>query len=307
MLFLANEVFRPTLALIRTALGANARVYDLLDARVYNRLLRQPSLLEEEHAASPSSFIVIDEVQKLPSLLDEVHRLIEKRRFRFLLTGSSARKLRHGGAEPSRRALTRRVDNFARFLDVIALNNGQELRYEALSSDSGVNAKTIRNYVEIIEDTLLGFALPAFRQTRTRKAVAHAKFYLFDLGVVNALCHRGPIAAKSELFGRAFEHFVVLELRAYLSYARSDLSLSYWRSTSHFEVDCIVGGALAIEIKSTDFVTARDLRGLKALREEGLIPRSLVVSHDPQKRVVDGIELWPWQAFLTALWNQQLF
>ncbi len=349
--------------LLQTSLGDHMRLYDLLDARVYSNLLRRPSLLEEEALPGDQRIVVIDEVQKLPSLLDEVHRLIERRKMRFLLTGSSTRKLLHGGAnllagrawtaalfplvsneiphfdllrylnsgglpaiypstdyreelksyaetylseEIRAEALTRRVDHFARFLDVIALNNGEELRYQALASDTGINAKTIRNYVEILRDTLIGFELAAFRKTRTRKAIASSKLYLFDVGVVNALTKRGEIAAKSELFGRAFEHFLILELRAHLSYTRSDLALSYWRSTSQFEVDCIVGNKLAIEIKSTELVNTRDLRGLKALREEGLIERYLVVSLDSERRLLDGVEIWPWQMFLAALWKGQL-
>ena len=106
--------------------------------------------------------------------------------------------------------------------------------------------------------------------------------------------------------GRAFEHFIILELRAYLSYMRRDLPLCYWRSTSQFEVDCLVGTELAIEIKSTDLVNTRDLRGLKALREEGLIERYLVVSLDGERRRLDGVEIWPWQMFLAALWDGKL-
>jgi len=334
------------------------RLYDLLDAGVLRRLARRPELIGEE--SQPNEVVVIDEVQKLPPLLDEVHRLIEARGTRFLLTGSSARKLRRGGAnllagrawtasllplasseipgfelvrylnrgglpfvyqsaspeeelasyvdtylreEIQAEALTRNLGHFARFLDAIALVNGEELAYQTLASDTGIQAKTIRNYVEILKDTLLGFEVEAFRATKSRKAIARSRFYLFDIGVTNTLCQRGAIREKSELFGKAFEHFIMLELRAYLSYTRSRKALCYWRSTSQFEVDAVVGRDVAIEIKASDAVSDRDLRGLHALREEGLVARYLVVSLDPQPRRSHGVEIWPWQQFLAELWR----
>ncbi len=332
--------------------------YDLLDAREYGRLLRDPGVLAEETRGK--SIIVIDEVQKLPSVLDEVHRLIELRGQRFLLTGSSARKLRRGGAnllagrawtqtmhplttreipdfdlmtylnrgglpavypsddyaeelrayvdtylreEIQAEALTRRIDHFARFLDAIALTNGEELRYENLSRDTGAGAKTIRNYVEVLRDTLLAVELPAFRKTTTRKAIAASKLYLFDIGVTNTLARRSVIEKKSELFGKAFEHFIILEVHHFLCYTRSQQPLAYWRSTSQFEVDCVLAPRLALEVKATEQVDARDLRSLRALAEEDLFERYAVVSLDAKKRVTnDGIEIWPWAMFLDALW-----
>jgi predicted AAA+ superfamily ATPase len=70
---------------------------DLLDYGVYAELLANPGRLEARAVGERAETIVIDEVQRLPALLDEVHRLIERKRMRFVLTGSSARKLRRGG------------------------------------------------------------------------------------------------------------------------------------------------------------------------------------------------------------------
>ncbi len=340
----------------------DAPVFDLLDADVFARLARRPKLISEE-VPSHVNLVVIDEVQKLPGILDEVHRLIESRGLRFLLTGSSARKLKRGGSnllagraweaallpftsheipsfnllaylnkgglpavafspEPQEElrsyanlylreeiqaeALVRRVDQFARFLDVMALQNGEELHYQGLSNDAGVPARTIASYVQILEDTLIGFSVPPFLATKKRKAIVRAKFFLFDIGVTAALANRGEVRAKSELFGRAFEHFLMLELRAYLSYRRRDEKLQYWRSTSGMEVDCVVGNQLAVEIKSSDLVSERDMKGLVALREEGLIKDFAIVSLDPQPRTVDGIKVYPWAKFLSDLWSDKL-
>lgn len=73
-----------------------ARVYDLLDTSIYLALSHNPGRIAEE-LRPEDRIVVIDEIQRLPELLNEVHRLIETRKVRFLLTGSSARKLRRGG------------------------------------------------------------------------------------------------------------------------------------------------------------------------------------------------------------------
>ena len=73
----------------------DAHVFDLLSSDTLIRLSSDPSYIEK--TCTDGRIIVIDEIQKLPSLLDEVHRLIERRGFKFLLTGSSARKLRRKG------------------------------------------------------------------------------------------------------------------------------------------------------------------------------------------------------------------
>lgn len=340
-----------------------AKVYDLLDSDVYARLARRPRTLGEE-LADWKGPVVLDEIQKLPSLLDEVHRLIEARGLKFLLTGSSARKLRRGGVnllggrarearlfplcsqeipefdlttylnrggiprihasldfreelqgyaglylsqEIMAEALVRKVGPFARFMDVAALQCGEELNFEGLASDCGVPARTVQNYVSILEDTLIGFQVPSFRATRKRKAITRAKFYFFDIGVVNALAQRGEVKPRSELFGRCFEHFMFLELRAYLGYRRLAHPLQYWRSTSGFEVDCVVGDRIAIEFKAADSVSERHLKGLKALREEGKVASYAVISLDPQPRRLDGIRIYPWRIFLADLWAGRLF
>ncbi|MFM8269190.1 MAG: ATP-binding protein [Pseudomonadota bacterium] len=336
-----------------------ALVFDLLDRAVFNELLKNPSILRER-IKGKKQVVVIDEIQKLPSLLDEVHRLIFEKEIKFLLTGSSARKLKRGGVnllggraweaqlfplsfieiedfnlirylnrgglphiyqsshageelrsyvhlylqeEIHAEALTRNLEAFTRFLDVVAISNGEEISYVNLANDSGIQAKTIQNYTQILFDTLLAYSLKPFLATKKRKAITREKIYLFDLGVVNQLANRGEIKNKSELFGKAFEHFLMNEVRAYLSYHRIPETMHYWRSTSQFEVDLVVGTKLAVEFKATDSVDERHLRGLKALQEEGLVKRFIVVSQDRNARKhASGIEILPWSEFLNRLW-----
>lgn len=341
-----------------------AHVYDLLNDDTFNRLSLQPGLISQE-VTDPKKIIVIDEIQKLPKLLDEVHRLIKRDGRTFLLTGSSARKLRRGGANllggraweanlfplsyseipnfdlttylnqgglphiyPSKdpeeelnayvnlylkeeivaEGIARKYEYFLRFLDIIAISNGQELNFEQLGSDAQVPPRTLQNYVQALEDTLMGYQLRPFLKTKTRKAISRSKFFLFDLGVVSRLAKRGKILPGSELFGRAFEHFLIGEIRAYLSYQRLSEDLCYWRSTSGFEVDCIIGQKLAVEIKSTKLVGSSHLKGLKALEEEKLIKKFAVVSLDStQRKISPNITVYPWKDFLNQLWAGKLF
>ena len=342
----------------------NAKIYNLLDSETYKRLIKRPKLLEEENTNTKNKIIVIDEIQKQVHLLDEVHRLIQKKNYRFLLTGSSARKLKKGHSnllagrawqaqlfplswieishfnlmqylnqgglpmvynssyykeelnayvnlylreEIQNEALTRNVQAFAEFLDLIALSNGQEINYESFSKDLQISTSTFKNYVEILNDTLLGFLLPGWTKTKKRKAISRGKYYLFDIGVTNSLCYRGKIREKSELFGKAFEHFIILEVRAYLSYSRKNLSLHYWRSVSQAEVDLIIGGKIAIEVKSHTLIQDKHLKNLRKLKEEQLIKKYIVVSLDKEKRTTqDKIQIMPWEFFLKKLWQGQI-
>jgi len=346
--------------LIRNTLE-DAFVIDLLEIRTYREYLKNPSILAEQKM---KPVVVIDEVQKLPEILDEVHRLIETRKLTFLLTGSSARKLKRGGAnllagrawwaelfpltsheipdfelltylnrgglpavypsddfqeelkaytglylkeEIQNEALIRKISHFTEFLDLVALCNGEEISYQSIAVDCGVSANSIKNYIQILEDTLVAFQLPGFTKTRKRKSISRAKLYFFDIGVVNSLAGRGEIMAGSELFGKAFEHFIVLEVRAFLSYSRKDVNMYYWRSTSQFEVDLVLGTQWAIEIKSTTMVRNKHLKGIRALKEENAIENFAVVSCDTNERVTkDNITIFPWERFLQKRWQGQI-
>ena len=341
-----------------------AAYYDLLDADTFRELNISPARLRQ--TLDPQHrIVVVDEIQKCPPLLDEVHLLIERNRsLRFVLTGSSARKLKRGGAnllagrarvarlhplvaaevpgdrladrinrgglpgffdatdpqadlrayvgtylreEVQAEGLTRSIGNFGRFLDVAGLTNGEQLNFTAVGSDAGVPPRTVREYYQVLEDTLVGHYLPVFRGTRSRKPVSTAKFYLFDVGVANTLRRTSTIEPGSDAWGRALEHLVFLELRSWLDYRGRDDPLTYWRSQSRFEVDFLVDDRVAIEVKAKQRVTARDTRGLRALAEEVPLHRKLVVCHERLRRVDDdGSEILPVPQFLKALWEDEL-
>ena len=155
------------------------------------------------------------------------------------------------------------------------MTNGQTLNFASIASDTSVPASTVREYYQILEDTFIGFILPAWTQSLKRKALSTARFYLFDLGVTNTLASIKNREEGSDLYGRAFKHFIGLELRAYLNYKRIDKALTFWRTVNGIEVDFLIGEDVAVEVKSTNKVKDKHLSGLKALKQEGGLQRIL--------------------------------
>jgi predicted AAA+ superfamily ATPase len=348
--------------LVRQQLAGKAFVVDLLDSRHYLRLSASPADLESMVAASNQTLVVIDEVQRVPDLLNEVHRLIETKGLRFLLTGSSARKLRRGqanllagrlwearlfpfirreladfdldralrfgtlpmvwlSAEPEEEldayvhtylteeikaeGLVRRLPPFSRFLRAMALSNGAMLNFTQLASDCQVPPSTVTEYVALLEDTLVGYALPAWTESKKRKAIRTAKFYFFDCGVTHFLAGTRALDRNSDLYGKSFEQFIHGEIRAWLSYQRIKAPLAYWRSAHGDEVDFLIGDEVAIEVKASSRVSWRDFKGLDRLAEEGVFKHFLLVSQDPTELRDGARHALHWQTFLDGLWARR--
>ena len=203
-------------------------------------------------------------------------------------------------------ALVRKIPAFSRFLLTSALTSGQILNFTAIASDVGIPVATLREYYQILQDTFVGFLIPGWTKTLKRKAMSSAKFYFFDLGVRNTLAQIQSIMPLSEIYGQTFEHFIALELRAYLSYRRKRQSLYYWRTQHGQEVDFIIGEKIAVEVKTTNRVTEKHLQGLRVLAEEQLCQRYFLISFDKLRRHQHGCEIIYWKDFLTQLWNDQI-
>jgi predicted AAA+ superfamily ATPase len=334
------------------------KVYDLLDTSIYLALSQSPGRIGQELTAK-DHLVVIDEIQRLPELLNEVHRIIETRGIRFLLTGSSARKLRRRGvnllggrartkylhpftykelgdkfdlARAMERGLlpsiyfsddpwadlqayagsylqeeivaegaTRNLPAFSRFLKVAALCNSQIVNFTNISNDAQVARTTVYEYFEILKDTLILYELPAWRKSKKRKPLASSKYYFFDVGVVSLLQGRKFRPGTPE-FGEAFETYLMHELISYSDYVSGE-NLSYWRSTSGFEVDFIIGDHTAVEVKAKENLSVSDLKPLRALSEEKKLKRYLCVSLEPRKRRFEDMTVLPYKDFLEALWN----
>jgi predicted AAA+ superfamily ATPase len=160
----------------------------------------------------------------------------------------------------------------------------------------------VRN--QILRDTLIAFDVPAWKKTRKRKPISTAKFYFFDGGVVRQLQHRSFIQEESPEFGEAFETYIAHELKAYVDYQGTG-ELCYWRSKSGYEVDFILSDTTAIGVQAKSNVHPSDLKGLRALREEKQLRHYLMVGLESRPRIVDGMQVLPWQEFLDRLWQSE--
>lgn len=361
-LFGARQTGKTTLLL---SLFPNSRFYDLLENDTYERMRRNPSLLRQElQECAPGEIVIIDEIQLIPELLNEVHWLITRNDIHFILSGSSARKLKRKGVNtlggrairnvlyplvsaeipdfditkainrgmlpthylaPSDRvlqkrlqayisvylkeeiaaeALVRRLPSFTRFMEVAALTNGEMVNYSNVAQDCGIDAKTVKEYFNILEQTLIGYMVPAFSSTVKRRINQSPRFYYFDVAITNYLLHRHDLQPGSEDFGHAFEHLLMQEIIAYLGYNDIENALSYWHTYTGHEVDAVLGDAqVAIEFKSSTEVKSKHLRGLKAFKEEHPSARLIIVSLDPQPRVFHDVEVMPATHFLHHLWQ----
>jgi len=342
---------------------------DLLKAEEFRRYLSNPELLRQElPREGEMPFVVIDEVQKLPSLLDEVHWLHENRQVHFALCGSSARKVRRGHAnmlggralryemfglvsaeldgdfdlnrllnhgylpriylagQPQRllnaytadylkeeiaaEGLVRNLPVFAEFLNLAALSDTEPVNFSTIGRDCGVSSQTIKEYFQILEDTLLGRWLPSFRKRPKRRVAAAPKFYFADVGVVNVLSKRGALQPGSELYGKAFENWCFHELNAYNVYHEAFADMFYWRLAGGTEVDFIINDMqVAIEAKASKNITAGHLKGLRSLKADHPdVKRMLIVCFETKQRMTDdGIEILPAPLFAEKLWLGELF
>lgn len=337
---------------------------DLLNPSMESRLSLNPQALAEIVHGLPDTIrtVVIDEVQKVPRLLDVVHALIEEKKKRFILTGSSARKLKHGGAnllagrafvydlfplsvfeigerfdlnevlrfgllpktfelssnedkieflmayahtylkeEIFAEQIVRLLDPFRRFLEVAAQSNGKIVNVANMARDVGVDDKTVRSYLSVVEDTLLGFLLEPYHSSFRRRLSQKPKFYLFDLGVTRALARQLSLtlAPGTSAYGDAFEHFIILECRKLASYFRLDFRFSYIHTKDDAEIDLVVERPglplLCIEIKSSDSVSVEDVRKLARITRDLPNCEAVIFSNEPIARRIDDISIVPWK------------
>ena len=201
-------------------------------------------------------------------------------------------------------ALVRNLDAFQRFLEVAALTDGEIINNINIAQECGVHATTVSSYFDILEDTLIGYRIPAYTKVMKRRLVQAPRFYYFDVGVANYLLHRKDLVRGSADYGHAFEHLVVQELVAYMHYSHCEEKLSYWRTYTGVEVDIIVGDArIAIEIKSSEEVQNRHVKNLKAFAEEHPDSKLMIVSLDVFTRQMGNIECIYVRDFFHRLWT----
>ena len=343
----------------------DAHVIDLLSEETYQRLLAHPGLLAAElRAVDRGRWVVLDEMQRLPGLLNEVHRFIEERGLRFVLCGSSARKLKRAGVNllagralyramhpfvPSELAnafdleeamrfgllpvvwaseardetlaayaqmylreeiqaegLVRNLSGFARFLPIAALFHGQSINAANIAREAGVARATVTGYLEILEETLLCFQLPAYQARLRVRERTLPKWYWCDPGMVRALKRSaGPLTPEER--GHLFEGLVAQLIRACRDYRGICEEFFYWASAgpSGIEVDFLLqrqNEFVAVEVKAGRTFAETWCKGLRAVAGlKGLRRRLVVYPEGPSLQTADGIEVVPFARFCELL------
>ena len=341
---------------------------DLLDYKLYKKLLKNPELLESIIEENPSKkWIIIDEFQKIPSLLNVVHRMIENSRYQFGLTGSSARKLKRGRSnllagrafffkmfslswfelknkikfddflfwgglpklyqlknneekidylnsytqlyikeEVQQEQLIRKIDPFISFLEIAAQMNGKILNFSNISKDTNVDAKTIVSYYQILEETMLGFYLPAYDRSIRKRQKKSPKFYFLDLGVVRALENalEDKLRIKTSEYGRVFENFLVSEIVKINSYYKKNFKLSYFQD-EYGEIDLVAekgkSKTYLIEIKSSDTMSKDDAKNLIKYSSSFQSPICIVLSRDKISMKIENVHFYHWEIGLRKI------
>ncbi len=343
---------------------------DFLDYKQENAFLKNPDRLSNILSKNQYKFVVIDEVQKVPKLLDIIHREIEQnKKTQFIMTGSSARKLKRGQAnllagraisyylypfscfelvskfsiknalqfgtlpkllelkskkekilflesyvqnylkeEVLQEQIVRKIQPFKNFLEITAQLNGQTINYSKFAREVKSDHKTIQNYFSILEDTLIGFFLPTYSRSVRKQQQKAPKFYLFDTGITRALDETLtlPIKPKTFSFGRAFEHFVILECFKLNHYFRKRYKFSYLKTKNGLEMDLIIQRPgkreLIVEIKSTNEIRKDHIKTVKHFSSDWDLPHSAQVwSLDTQAQSIQGISCLHWQKALQKL------
>jgi uncharacterized protein len=336
---------------------------DLLNPDLARKYLLSPNTLinELDGRKIKPEWIIIDEVQKVPSLLDLVHQLIESRNQKFILSGSSARKLKRGGAnllagrafmynlfpltskeigdlfdvkdaltwgtlpkiynleenedkmeylrayantyvreEILQEQIIRNLAPFQRFLQVASQMDSKIINFANIARDTGTSIPTVQSYYQILEDTLLGFSLPAFNESIRKRQKSSPKFYFFDAGVKRALADELTVEVRPQTsqYGYAFEQLVINEINRLQNYFRKDFRLSYLLTEAGVEIDLIIERPgekrVAIEIKSTTEIREQDVKSLITLGKDIPNCELFCFSQDPISKLIDGIRCVHW-------------
>ena|SRR3990167_2080013 len=328
------------------------------------RFTKKPGELINVVNALPEkiNYVIIDEVQKVPKILNVVHLLIEEKQKLFVMSGSSARKLKRGAAnllagraivyhlqpfsflelgslftlsdalhfgtlpklieldthhekqqylmsyahtylkeEIKGEQLVRKLDPFRRFLEVAAQSNGKIVNFANIARDVGTTDMTVKEYFEILEDTLLGFFLEPFIHSFRKRLSQKPKFYFFDPGIVRALTQMlsVPLMESTSAYGNAFEHYLILECIRLSDYFNLDYRFSYLKTKDDAEIDLVVERPgdipLFIEIKSNDNIQLIHLKNLYQLSKDFGRCEAVCFSRDPYAKKIEHITVFPWQ------------
>ena len=337
-----------------------------LDGDTLDAFRRNPVLLRSMLNGKTEGFVIIDEVQLFPPVLLDIQHIMTHSDIQFLLTGSSARKLKKSGSnllggragivsmhplvwkeikdrnpdldsifatgmlpkvfmarsyqtqlrnyvrgyldkEIAPEGERRDLGAFSNFLTFAASENTELMNFSNVSRDIGMSADTIKEWYQILVDTFIGYYLRPYRKGSKRTPVNTSKFYFFDVGVARVAA-RMPVPSETMTeYGKMFKNYIFMELKAYIDYNMTDDELYFWRTREGYEVDFVIENKVAIEVKTSKNITNKELKGLRAFRDENAVKDYIIVCRELFERTTeDGIKIVPWKIFLDKLWNNEI-
>ncbi len=353
--YIENEIHRKAILSITFLDG------DTLDAFYHN-----PVLLRSMLAGKTEGFVIVDEVQLFPPILLDIQHIMTHSNIQFLLTGSSARKLKKSGSnllggragivsmhplvwkeirdrdpdldsifttgmlpkviqsksyqiqlrnyvrgyldnEIAAEGERRNIGVFSSFLTFAASENTELMNFSNVSRDIGMSSDTIKEWYQILVDTFIGYYLRPYRKGSKRIPVNTSKFYFFDVGVARTAA-RMPVPSETMTeYGKMFENYIFMELKAYIDYNMTDDELYFWRTREGYEVDFIIENKVAIEVKTSKNITKKDMKGIRTFMEENAVREYIIVCRELFERTTeDGIRIVPWKLFLDELWDDKI-
>ena len=334
-----------------------------LDGDTLEAFRLNPVLLRSMLGGRTEGFVIVDEVQLFPPVLLDIQHIMTHSNIQFLLTGSSARRLKKSGSnllggragivsmhpfvwkeirdrDPDldsifatgmlpkafisksyqiqlRNYVRGYLDNeiaaegerrdlsvFSSFLSFAASENTELMNFSNVSRDIGMSADTIKEWYQILVDTFIGYYLRPYRKGSKRIPVNTSKFYFFDIGVARTVA-RMPVPSETMTeYGKMFENYIFMELKAYIDYGMTDDELYFWRTREGYEVDFVIENKVAIEVKTSKNITGKELKGLREFMKENAVKDYIIVCRELfERKTDDGIRIMPWKLFLDSLWS----
>lgn len=337
---------------------------NLADEETFYNYSSDPARIKREILRKKRIFI--DEIQRLPSLLNTLQVIMDTNKdLLFYLTGSSARKLKRGQANllPGRifsfelgplcldeipdeinvtdllmkgllpepflstesgswkkllrtyaatylkeeiqaEALTRNIEGFSRFFQVMASRSGDFCDISKYASAAFVDRSTARRFFELLVDTLVVSSVEAFTQSQKRRLVQHPKYYFFDVGVLNGAL--GNFEPSQDRIGVLFEHLILQLLQSAYKARDEEVRISTYRTNAGAKVDFIIergGKTFAVEVKATRTLGGHDFRGLISFQQFfGKKHQSLLLYlGGSQQQFQNGCLALPWKEGLRRL------
>ncbi len=191
--------------------------------------------------------------------------------------------------------------DFQKLIQLLAANTAQQLNLSKFSNDLGVDVKTVKRWISILEASYIIFLLPPYFSNLGKRVVKSPKIYFYDVGLVSHLCGISDqkIYEKGPMHGPLFENYIVAECLKKLTHRKTHSKLYYYRTSHGVEVDLIIDHRQFrefIEIKTSETFHPKMIKSIESLRETK--DRGVLLYHGKKLSEQEGIEILNYKDYL---------